>query len=100
MTNGYIVVDLSDLILDGVENTGDSKLYAKFTKVLASRKPVVFENITLKKEFTGLAKDIVVDVAYGTITNNDGTYVCTMLLASMNININVESTNKYKGIKF
>ena len=99
MTNGYIIVDLHDLVLDGVENTL-SGVYAKVDKVYNIDKAVVLSNFTLKKELTGLAKDIYVKNAHANIVYANDVYVITSLITSMNININVASTNKYQAIKF
>lgn len=99
MTNGYIIVDLEDLVLDGVENTL-SGIYAKVDKVYNVDKAVVLSNFTLKKELTGLTADIYVKNAHANIVYANNVYVITSLIASMNININVASNNKYQAIKF
>ena len=97
---GYILVDLEDLALDGVENTL-SGVSDKIKKVYESNKPVVITNLTLKKALTGLSADVVVPVANATLVVANGVYVITTMVASMNININVNKTNnKYQGIKF
>ena len=100
MINGYISLDLKDLVMDGVENTLDG-LSSKIEAVVGSNKPVVICNLKLKKELTGLAKDVEVAVAHANIVEANGVYVLTSMLASMNINININKiNNKYKGIKF
>ena len=97
---GYILVDLKDLKLDGVENTlvGISD---KIKNVYGLDKPIIVTNLTLKKELTGLTKDVEVHTAYATLVEANNVYVITTMIASMNININVnKSNNKYQGIKF
>lgn len=97
---GYILVDLEDLVLDGVENTL-SGVSAKIGKAYDLKKPLVLTNLKLKKELTGLTADVDVPVADATICIANNVYVITTLIASMNININVNKTNnKYQGIKF
>lgn len=98
--NGYILVDVKDLTLDGVENTL-AGVSGKIKKVYDIHKPLVLKDLTLKKELTGLDEDVYVPVANATIAVANDVYVITTLIASMNININVtKDTNKYKGIKF
>ena len=97
---GYILVDLKDLTLDGVENTlvGISD---KIKNVYGLGKPIIVTNLTLKKALTGLTKDVEVRSAYATLVEANNVYVITTMIASMNININVgKSNNKYQGIKF
>lgn len=97
---GYIIVDLSELTMDGVENTL-SGISAKFKKVYESSKPVVIANLKLKKALTGLSADIDIPVANASLVIANGVYVLTTMIASMNINININKTNnKYQGIKF
>lgn len=97
---GYIIVDLSELTMDGVENTSTG-ISAKIKKVYESSKPVVITNLKLKKALTGLSADIDIPVANASIVIANGVYVLTTMIASMNININVNKTNnKYQGIKF
>ena len=101
MTNGgYIIVDANELVLDGVENTlsGISK---KFTTIYKERKPIILTNLVLKKELTGLSADIVADASYGNLVIANDVFVLTTMIASMNINVNIDFTNdKYQGIKF
>lgn len=100
MTNGYISLNLSDLVMDGVENTltGISK---KIQRVVETKKPVVIENLKLKTALTGLGADVNVEVANANIVEANGVYVLTTMIASMNININInKTTDKYQGIKF
>ena len=100
MTNGgYIIVNAGDLVLDGVENTLTG-VTEKFTKVYNSKKPVIITNLTLKKELTGLAKDIYVEVAHANLVPANDVLVLTTMIASMNININITNDDKYQGIKF
>lgn len=97
---GYIQVDLSKLVLDGVENTlvGISE---KVAHVYELGKPVIATDLLLKKELTGLTKDVSVPVANCSIVIANNVYVLTIMVASMNININIGKTNnKYQGIKF
>lgn len=97
---GYIIVDLNELTMDGVENTSTG-ISAKIKKVYESSKPVVITNLKLKKALTGLSADIDIPVANASIVIANGVYVLTTMIASMNININVNKTNnKYQGIKF
>jgi hypothetical protein len=97
---GYILVDLEELILDGVENTL-SGISGKIGKVYELNKPVVITNLKLKKALTGLSADVIIPVANATLVIANGVYVITTMIASMNININVNKTNnKYQGIKF
>lgn len=97
---GYILVDLEDLTMDGVENTL-SGISGKIGKVYELGKPVVITNLKLKKALTGLTADVDVPVANATLVVANGVYVITTMVASMNININVNKTNnKYQGIKF
>lgn len=100
MTNGgYIILDLSDLVLDGVENTL-SGLTEKITKVYKANKPVIISNLTIKKELTGLSKDVFVECGYANLVIANDVYVLTTMIASMNININFDEDDKYQGIKF
>ena len=97
---GYIALDLSDLVLDGVENTlsGISK---KIETAYDIKKPIIVTDLLLKKELTGLTKDVVVPVAHCNLAIANNVYVLTCMVASMNINININKTNnKYQGIKF
>ena len=97
---GYIIVDLSELTLDGVENTL-SGISGKIAKVYEQNKPLVITNLKLKKTLTGLSADVDIPVANATIVIANNVYVITTMIASMNININVtKTTNKYQGIKF
>lgn len=97
---GYVLLDLEDLTLDGVENTL-SGISAKISKIYELKKPIVITNLKLKKALTGLSADVDVPVANATIVIANNVYVITTMIASMNININVtKTTNKYQGIKF
>ena len=97
---GYILVDLSDLTLDGVENTL-SGVSDKIKKVYELNKPLVITNLKLKTALTGLTADVDVPVVNASIVIANDVYVITAMVASMNININVGKTNnKYQGIKF
>lgn len=97
---GYILVDLEDLVMDGVENTL-SGISAKIGTAYELAKPIVITNLKLKKALTGLSADVVVPVANASLVIANGVYVITTMIASMNININVNKTNnKYQGIKF
>ena len=100
MNGGYILVDLKYLNTDGVENTL-SGLSQKIKDVYNSNKPVIINNLTIKKELTGLSDDIIVNSAYATLVIANGVYVITTMIASMNININInKTTDKYQAIKF
>ena len=97
---GYILLDLEDLNLDGVENT-QSGISAKISKIYELKKTIVITNLKLKKALTGLSADVDIPVANATIVIANNVYVITTMIASMNININVGKTNnKYQGIKF
>ena len=97
---GYIIVDLSELTMDGVENTL-SGISAKIKQVYELNKPVVITNLKLKKTLTGLSADVDIPVADATLVIANNVYVLTTMIASMNINININKTNnKYHGIKF
>lgn len=97
---GYIIINLSDLVMDGVENTL-SGISAKIQKVYELNKPLVITNLKLKTSLTGLASDVDVPLANATLVVANNVYVITTMIASMNININVGKTNnKYQGIKF
>ena len=97
---GYIMLDCKDLVLDGVENTANG-LSKRVAEVHAIKKPIVAYNLTLKKELTGLTEDVTVPVANCTVVVANDVYVLTTMIASMNINININKTNdKYQGIKF
>ena len=97
---GYIIVDLSELTMDGVENTLTG-ISAKIKKAYESSKPVVITNLKLKRALTGLSADVDIPVANASLVIANGVYVLTTMIASMNININVNKTNnKYQGIKF
>lgn len=97
---GYIIVDLSELTMDGVENTSTG-ISAKIKKAYDSKKSVVITNLKLKRALTSLSADIDIPVANASLVIANGVYVLTTMIASMNININVNKTNnKYQGIKF
>ena len=97
---GYIIVDLSELTMDGVENTSTG-ISAKIKTAYESKKSVVITNLKLKKALTGLTADIDIPVANASLVIANGVYVLTTMIASMNINININKTNnKYQGIKF
>ena len=97
---GYIIVDLSELTMDGVENTSTG-ISAKIKTAYESKKSVVITNLKLKKALTGLTADVDIPVANASLVIANGVYVLTTMIASMNININVNKTNnKYQGIKF
>ena len=96
---GYILLDLEDLNLDGVEKTL-SGISGKIGKVYEACKPVVITNLKLKKALTGLSDDVVVPVANATLFDGDDVYGITTIVASMNINIMVNKTNNtYQSIK-
>lgn len=100
MTNGgYIIFDAKDLVLDGVENT-EVGITSKIQKIYNSKKPVIVTNLTIKKELTSLSNDIEVQAAHANLVIANGVYVLITMIASMNINININLDDTYQGIKF